>query len=892
MATASTSVHGTNVSDADTQSLRQFYHSLFRLQDDVFTGAHPRIKLPGDVMNLIAQVKQQASDGTLKRPGLPQQPSSLPAFDPVLLTKAPAVVNAEIASKRQRIEQALAAQAAASEPQHGSRRRDFAPDHDTSLDVDAAWNQAKGVIQHQSAWSEKARSESLDENDYYSSQAMSWSTEQTESNGVEGVKAISMAGARQPVPAQPAQSVGLRESAHIAHQPPLPSDYDDLPDEDDEDDYSPPPPDTLPNANDSGVETSRQPPRANVSRPVQVFDSRYEYNRPAPTAAKAPHVIHSHIREPFMPQPARVSPLAFGKMPALEQTQAPPTSAVPPQYVSQQGAAESGSDNANNDTALDQSPAGPKESMKVLKKRKRKEERAAAREERKSKRLAGKRADKERHVGSPEPYIKPEPASPPSFASFADMPPPPRRRVIDYADDDVQVVSPYAYEHRARPSYREYPNYPPPPPGYRYAEPVSPQYARTYSPGPARRVARDDQDLRRVASLHYASRPYSPSAAYPAYERPPSVAVPQRRAFSQMQYEREPPVAMTAARDAAYREPSVAPHHLFRDRSRSPVYDGRAPAYPIMRASSRMDGIERLATPGMMPPPPVPTKIVEDADGNRYYATPAPRDAIPEMRVRESVAPPSRYFDEYPPPPRPVYDRPSTRASMMPPPSRPVYEDEFPPPPLPVPQRRTDEDAAVEAYRSYRQRESSMRPPEMRGRTAVREETRPPQMHRAHAAMLDAPEGRRIVSYDDSLPSPRQPPPPADHFPAPGYASIPRANSARPEAGRPDGYGEHPGLPPSRDAIPRYGTAMGMAPPEHIVQMPWERGSRGSYGGHDAFTPGGVGVRNGMDRFPPAITREGRWAEVDEGHGGGRRVLPNGEIDEGYGGGKRIIYHF
>lgn len=913
------SLNGTDISTADSKSLQQFYHSLFQLQDDVFAGNHPRIKLPDHVMFMIAKVKQGATISTANNlndifggkqgapisagtgallPGLGlssvgppaansqrpvpigSKPPSSSAFDPILLTKSDELVSAEISIKRQRIEQMLADQATASKPFVNSRARDFAPDYETSLNVDEVYQSAMRVIPHQSAWPEREQSESFDENDYYSSQAMSWSTEHTDADGAETTKfGQQLPNTQAPAPSHFPQPAAIQYQEKAAQQVPLPAEYDELPDEDDEDDYSPPPPDAMAGATDSDSTPNQQVlAQANASRPTQPYDSRYEYNRPHQPPANPSAVIHSHIREPYMPQPARVSPLALGKVPSLEQTQIPPISAITTHNAPRQPAEISGSEQANYGTPRERSPVAPKETMKVSKKRKRKEERAAAREEKRSKRDAAKQSQRERQAGSPEQYIKPEPTSPPAFASFADVPPPPRRRVIDHSNDDVQVVSPY--EPRTRP-YREYAEYPPPPPGYRYAEPVSPQQMRPYSPGPSRRVERDNQDLRRVASLHYARRPYSPAAAYPPHERPPSVVVSQPRAASYAYYDREP----------IYRQASVAPPHYIRERSRSPGYDDRPAAYRAGRPLERVEPIERLASPAVMPPPPVPTRIVEDSYGNRYFATPAPPDAIPEMRVRESVPPPSRYYDDYPPaPPRPAYERPSTRASMMPPPQHAVYEDNMQPPPMmPAPQhRRVDEDQGGDVYRSYRQREGSMRPPESRGRAGMREDMLPPPIPRERPQMREAPEGRRIVSYDDSFPSPRQGPPVAKEH---GYATMPRAYSVRPDAGRPESRADEMALSRGRD-IPRYGTAQPQhLQQEHIVQMPWERGGSHAHagpGGHNPF--GGQGGMPHM-QFPPAATREGRWVEVDEGHGGGRRVLPNGEVDEGYGGGKRVIYH-
>ena len=306
-----------------------------------------------------------------------------------------------------------------------------------------------------------------------------------------------------------------------------------------------------------------------------------------------------------------------------------------------------------------QSPAGPATSVQNPRKRRREEKRE--REEKRRQQQA------KRVPQSPEPYIKEEPQSPPPFAAYPDSQPNKRRAVQAHADD-VELVSAQESPRTQPVYYREQE------PLVRYREfdePSSPTLVRT----PQRKPQRDDQDLRRVASLQYARRPYSPSAGGEMYAAPEPR---QMRAASHAFIDRpEVPVF----REASVR-PSAAPRYVG-DRSRSPVHEyishGQSPMY-------------------MAPPP---RRIVVDQYGNKYYA--APVDA------RESMAPPSRRIEV-----DPFYERAVTREPTMRAPVRAeVYEDEaiqrMPPPP-----RRYVEAPEGEMIESaYRQREASRRPVEV-----------------------------------------------------------------------------------------------------------------------------------------------------------------------------------
>lgn len=286
------------------------------------------------------------------------------------------------------------------------------------------------------------------------------------------------------------------------------------------------------------------------------------------------------------------------------------------------------------------SPSGPAPPLQNPRKRRREEKRQEKRREQQ----ANKRA-----VRSPEPYIKEEPQSPPPFAESQ----PSKRRALQPLPNDVEVMSPRGDIRMQPVYYRE------------YDEPSSPTVVHI----PQRRPQPQEQDLRRVASLQYARRPYSPNGSGgDIYATPPEFR-PVRAASHAYADRPEVPI---------FREPSsrasMAPRYV-RERSRSPIYE----------------------------PMPPPRRIVVDQYGNKYYA--APLDA------RESAAPPSRRIEV-----DPYFERAVTREPPMRVPARSeIYEDEFGqrmPPPPPRRYMEAVEPELIET-RSHRQREASRRPHEV-----------------------------------------------------------------------------------------------------------------------------------------------------------------------------------
>ncbi|KAI9711671.1 MAG: hypothetical protein M1812_007104 [Candelaria pacifica] len=333
-----------------------------------------------------------------------------------------------------------------------------------------------------------------------------------------------------------------------------------------------------------------------------------------------------------------------------------------------------------------------------------------------------RRGNRGKVADSPEPYIKEEPESPPQLNTQ------PRLRQSErpkYHREPIGVddTSPRRYRSDTG-LLRDYEDRPI---SYRY-EIETPNSAATQQT--SSRVDRREPDLRRVASLQYTRRPVSP----PQYSADffPSDARASR-ALSHTYNER--PMIEHAQ---YYREPlrSHIGHYVRSEQSRSPP-----PVRPPVR--------ERL-TPAPMGPPP--RKIVVDQYGNRYYAAP------PTIDLTSSVPPPS--FDEnINPRYAPVHVRDHVRRAPVAPVDlydEEAFEGRMPPPAARRVVERTDAD--VVDHRSYRQREYEPRPVE------------------ATMPQEDRPQIRQL--RDGSYVSHIEP------MPLPPREYVPRMHSVRPDSSR------------------------------------------------------------------------------------------------------------
>ncbi|KAH7384853.1 hypothetical protein BKA64DRAFT_681591 [Cadophora sp. MPI-SDFR-AT-0126] len=368
-------------------------------------------------------------------------------------------------------------------------------------------------------------------------------------------------------------------------------------------------------------------------------------------------LVRAHNLSPIAPQPARVSPLATARDPPLLREHAAVDEMQPAQVSTLR----------NQPTGLsstDSSPKGTKNNDKKKEKEKKKR----------------KRKGKEAADTPDSPYIKPEPRSPSPYTAVAPLPRPQKRQrqsgqfaaELNYDEPRQEPVE----EVRARTPAQHYREVRGPRIVEREGVRYEPEYRRVE---PAyRRVEREeDAGYRRVTDGQYERRPQSPGFALPyapgevRQVRAASHAIVERRAYDEPRYVREPVVRASVRPDAD------------RERSRSPIFRERR-------------------SPISMAPPRQSMRIVIDEFGRKYY------EPLP-------VAPPPRYRE-----PEIIYERAPTRAVSSRVPAEfeedgVVYRRASPAPIVP---RRvvTQPEYAIPPqpeYRSYRQREYSVRPTAM-----------------------------------------------------------------------------------------------------------------------------------------------------------------------------------
>jgi hypothetical protein len=677
------------------------YEKILRIRDEVFSGSHPRLTVPAHAIRLPSSASIQNPSAFAQNqlhvpsPSLPTaSPSSFTAaavsatrreddatprppsklngvsaraatttsqpgsnvseFDPVLLTKSDDLVRAEMQLKRQRLEKALKEQF--EHKRADSRKKPAPAEAKPDFDLAAIFARLDASAKSPSTKDDDEPPESVNEDDYYSSRAPDSTPEGPASESAEDADAE-----------QADESLGPRAVSAVMGAP-LNADADDrLPinaalvssahaigdngvmdvdDEEEEGEYSPPeatvqvPTPTM--AHSQGMQDSRDPRGRPLRRYSEVEDNG---GRPFMPSEANMRIVRSHIITPIAPRPFRVSPLAMTKdSPTIQDHR-----------------------NGRKQWANRQSPTSPDDMQNMPQRKRRKLEKAA----RKARGRNGR--------GSPD--IKDEDESPPPFHDVQPLgsarlrPSGPERPIL--IDDEPMQDIRYA-----------------PQPSERYVDspsrPLPRQVAQLLPQGDSRpisrasvRTARDDQDLRRVASMHSMRGEPAREYAEPYYETPTRRAVSYARVGSPaltesgrqlraIPQEYDQPVEIRVA-------PSPAP--VYRE-----IFDeqtGRLVRY-----------IEE------MPPPPV-ERIVVDSQGRRFreiiqerpsvapQTIPARRmemdpgyDHYPRQSRASSVfvdAPQERvYASEMPPPPmyRRVADPP--RASAMPPPAR-EYIEQAPP---------------------------------------------------------------------------------------------------------------------------------------------------------------------------------------------------------------------
>ena len=780
--------NGVMFSEQELKELAE-YEKILRLRDEIFAGKHPQLRIsahaaavkaiPRSVHSPLLPAPRQTNGEVSKvsQPGLPTSMSNgshgwagqlrdplqhspstqrtstsgagSSAIDPIFLTKSDDLVKAELQLQRNRIERALEEQVY--QRKLFSRQRISDQEAVPDFNISEVFAKALEIVKPTSsaeiigANATAPSSDSFDENTFYSSQVNDSPFDETDNapaspigetqaqfvvaNGLDAnVQSNESANVPQQngnlaneVTARDGRPNNLEEQMYAS----LPLDdrgihkgqsqyYTQEPrDGHEEPDYSPPAADEIlplggngPIARTNGEPVSEQQ-RSRKPSKAQVQSSSHRqshsYNRPASPPSPDVRIVRNHITSPVAPQPARVSPLAVAKVPHLPQDQ----------HHSQNNLSARGARTVGAPTAI-----GLVASPQQLNHRKR---RRVPEDERRRK-VTVRRVEE-----SPEPYIKPEPLSPPPLAAAPSFAPPQNRQRAS-RPIHVETLSPGETYHsslqprRLQTSYATY--------GYPQDRPASP-IIRHVSSRMGHGSKRDEPDLRRVASVRYVRQAQSPILE-PVQYSPRELQQPRQNSHA---FVERPP-----GRDHSqyYRDhvPSRGGHYIRQERSLSPQ--------PLREIYTDAD--QRV--PVMAPPPP--RRIVMDQYGNKYYE--APRSS----NVRSSAVPPSGYAEV-----EPAYERGPTRQAPIRATSTALepFEDirysQRVAPPLPPQQclvsQHRDNDTNYAAYRELE----------------YPEEVLVPRRSAAHVLDYGAP---RHVSHFEEIPSAREP--------------MPRMQSVRPVGSR------------------------------------------------------------------------------------------------------------
>ena len=583
------------------------YEKILKLRDEVFAGSHPRLTVPAHALrNFSPRPPQPNSQSSLAVPSpfpatvSPNQlaiqqpnhaaasPSPLPAsvafvrpqssvpatsdFDPVLLEKSNDLLQAEIKIKRQRLEKTLKEQF--EQKRLEARRRPAPSEAKPDFDVSTILAKVLEELKPSSAKEDADASDSFDENSFYSSKAPDSTPERgrpspSQNGDEEDIDADAPSGPRMQsavmgAPLHAKQDHG--PSPHFVPREPH-NEMMDVDDDEEEGEYSPP--EAMEDENGlvhpaSSAMHDGHDPRG---RPLRRYSEIDDGKRPTSPNMR---IVRNHITSPIAPQPSRVSPLALAKDAPFQQN-----TRMRRQRQGQGGSPE---------------PMHPRKKRKMDKK------------ERRARRNGGL---------SPDAFIKEENVSPPPFHEVQPlgtgrMRPthPDRPIVIDDGPQEVRYVAPDGryIDSQTRPDSR-------------HMEPQMPHSEPRVVSRTAMRPMRDDQDLRRVASLHNMRTEQPREYADSAY------ATPARRVAS---YRESSPVVADRQRHAvdggAYYDPPPM-QEVRVSRTPGPAYQD---AYREEQPQVRYE---------LMPPQPV-ERIVVDEFGRRF------REIIQPPPERLPVAPP------------------------------------------------------------------------------------------------------------------------------------------------------------------------------------------------------------------------------------------------------------
>ena len=655
------------------------YEKILKISDDIFSGTHPRLKVPqqfvrkpaprdpqgppstkvqvsepGQTGNVpetrsesVAKGKQSANISPVaKEPYGPPKPSS--EIDPIFLTKSEELVRAELQLQRGRVERTLREQI--DQRRQESKQKVALQDAKPEFDVTDVLGKALELVRHspssEALGPTKAPSDSFDDNNsFYSSRApdsppdanRQWPsphhthTENVASNApivyadeLQRLEALNNSGTDQEMP----DTYPVADQRLPYHPKPSYKAYEDFvantfpepkqqADAFEEPEYSPPAPGVPPMEQaDSREYQSAMTGGARRVDPSYQLPERRRYGRGSQSPPGDVRIVRNHITSPAAPRPSRVSPLATAKVPKAHRLKESLPAYGQDRVRPEQEAARSSPE-----------PPAPASRLMPRKRRRVLEERDGSR------RMSSRR----QAVDPSEPYIKQEPVSPPPFA---DDPPNIQARMPQERPIYIDIASPRytPVVERREPAYEIDPY-----------DVHDPGVSRATSRLSVRRPVRDDQDLRRVASLQHARQPEY-MREYVDRQTQPPVQVPyavERPPQEKPRYYDEPPVSYS--------------------RRYVPVDEPVSPGY-------REAYFEEDVSPRVMAPPQ--RRIVVDEQGRQYY------EILPTPKMQPMAPPYSRasrgdIYDE-----NTQLHQPSVRASSIvgDPYSGRRYVQEMPPP--------------------------------------------------------------------------------------------------------------------------------------------------------------------------------------------------------------------
>ena len=655
------------------------YEKILRIRDEVFSGSHPRLTVPAHAIRLpTSQILSAFSQNQLNVPspfptaaspnrlaaaaqsnkreddtaqaqnkpnGVPVPATTQPAsntseFDPVLLTKSDGLVRAETQLKRQRLEKALKEQF--EQKRADARKKPAAAEAKPDFDLPAIFARATGTAKSPSAKDGEEHTDSVDEDAFYSSRAPDSTPEgppsespdeadeeqADESSGPRAVSAVMGA------PLYPdTEDRRLHDAAPpaLTTTQPFPSAQDtvamDVDDDEEEGEYSPPEATVqVPSprmAHMQGTHDSRDP----RGRPLRRYSElENDGGRPYSPNEANMRIVRNHITSPIAPRPSRVSPLAVAKHSPLLQN----ARIGRKQWIGRPG-----------------SPRSPDDNHLVPPKKRRKLD--AKENKRRAKRNGRMSTDVKEEDISPPPFHDVQP-----LGSGRGRPNGSDRPIV--IDDEPEQEIRYAPTPTKR--YVESPLRPLP----RQVERLMPSSEPRPSSRSSLRPIRDDQDLRRVASMHSMRVEQPREYIDPYYDSPTRTrAVPYARADSPaitqsgramrqvpVEYEQPPPEIQGFG----------TPAPVYRD-----VYDERDGTY------------HRYVAEQMPPPPPPVERIVVDEYGTRFREILPERSSIAPREVSVRRTEEDAVYEQYP--------RQARASSVfVEAPQERAYASEMPPPPV------------------------------------------------------------------------------------------------------------------------------------------------------------------------------------------------------------------